>query len=403
MKLKKLEIHNIASIEDAVIDFEAKPLSDSNVILITGDTGAGKSTILDAICLALYATTPRLNNSEMDGKWEENDADTLDITDTMQLMRKNTLEAYTRLSFLGNDGNAYLAEWHVVRKKKNLDRTWSLENETHPEASPQPGNGKGSGKDKEMIEAIQTAVGLTFDQFCRTTMLAQGEFTRFLKCSNKEKAAILEKITNTEQYAEIGAKVYDLTHRKYEKEMNEVDPKKKEQAMKPEQRAALEESLINIGKQLKSLNTQLEAEQKKVNWLTTDKTLHDNQTKTLDVLTQAKEAMETESFKTMQQNVQDWDSTYDARTWLTGIHEAKRVMSHADQTIQQLQSQFITLRNGQEFIHQEIESITGRIKMIDDEIQAEGGKLVSANELSDHTFVNQNRNHYNQHIFANEK
>lgn len=383
MKLKKLEIHNIASIEDAIIDFEAKPLSDSNVILITGDTGAGKSTILDAICLALYATTPRLNNSEMDGKWEENDADILDITDTMQLMRKNTLEAYTRLSFLGNDGNAYLAEWHVVRKKKNLDRTWSLENKTHPEASPQPGNGKGSGKDKEMIEAIQTAVGLTFDQFCRTTMLAQGEFTRFLKCSNKEKAAILEKITNTEQYAQIGAKVYDLTHRTYEKEMNEVDPKKKEQAMKPEQRAALEENLKNIGEQLKLMNTQLEAKQKKVNWLTTDKTLHDNQTKTLDVLTQAKEAMETESFKTMQQNVQDWDSTYDARIWLTGIHEAKRVMSHADQTIQQLQSQFITLRNGQEFIHQEIESITGRIKMIDDEIQAEGGKQTSANELSE--------------------
>lgn len=383
MKLKKLEIHNIASIEDAVIDFEAKPLSDSNVILITGDTGAGKSTILDAICLALYATTPRLNNSEMDGKWEENDADTLDITDTMQLMRKNTLEAYTRLSFLGNDGNAYLAEWHVVRKKKNLDRTWSLENETHPEATPQPGNGKGSGKDKEMIEAIQMAVGLTFDQFCRTTMLAQGEFTRFLKCSNKEKAGILEKITNTEQYAEIGAKVYDLTHRKYEKEMNEMDPKKKEQAMKPEQRAALEENLKNIGEQLKLMNTQLEAEQKKVNWLTTDKTLRDNQTKALDALTQAREAMETETFKTMQQNVQDWDRTYDARTWLTGIHEAKKAISLTDQTIQQLQSQFITLRNGQEFIHQEIESITGRIKMIDDEIQAEGGKQTSANELSE--------------------
>ena len=382
MKLKKLEIHNIASIENAIIDFEAKPLSDSDVILITGDTGAGKSTILDAICLALYATTPRMNNSEMDGKWEENDADTLDITDTMQLMRKNTTEAYARLSFLGSDGNTYLAEWHVERKKKNLDRTWSLENKTHPEASPQPGNGKGSGKDKEMMEAIQAAVGLTFDQFCRTTMLAQGEFTRFLKCSNKEKAAILEKITNTEQYAQIGAKVYDLTHHTYEKEMNDVDPAKKEQAMKPEQRATKEESLKNIGEQLKLLNNQLEAEQKKANWLTTEKTLLDNQTKAQETLTQAKEAMETEAVKAMQQNVQDWDRTADARTWLTAIHDANYTITRTDQTIQQLKSQYITLLNGQEFIHQQIGSITGQIKKINDEIQAEGGQPVSANELN---------------------
>ncbi len=383
MKLKKLEIHNIASIENAIIDFEAKPLSDSDVILITGDTGAGKSTILDAICLALYATTPRMNNSEMDGKWEENDVDTLDITDTMQLMRKNATEAYVQLSFWGSDGNTYLAEWHVQRKKKNLDRTWSLKNESHPEASPQPGNGKGSGKDKEMIEAIQAAVGLTFDQFCRTTMLAQGEFTRFLKCSNKEKAAILEKITNTEQYAKIGAKVYDLTHRKYEKEMNDVNPAKKEQAMKPEQRATKEESLKNIGEQLKLLNNQLEAEQKKANWLTTEKTLRGNQTNAHGTLTQAKEAMETETFKAMQQNVQDWDRTADARTWLTAIHDANNTITHTDQTIQLLQSRYITLLNGQEFIRQQIGSITGQIKKIDDEIQAEGGQLVSANELND--------------------
>ena len=55
MKLQKLIIHNIASIEDAVIDFEAQPLAGSEVFLITGKTGAGKSTILDAICLALFA------------------------------------------------------------------------------------------------------------------------------------------------------------------------------------------------------------------------------------------------------------------------------------------------------------------------------------------------------------
>ena len=382
MKLKKLEIHNIASIEDAIINFEAKPLADSNVILITGETGAGKSTILDAICLTLYATTPRMNNSEMDGKWQENNTDEMDITDTQQLMRKNTTDAYARLSFLGSDGNAYLAEWHVKRKTKNLDRTWSLLNLTHPEASPQAGNGKGSRKDNEIKEAIQEAVGLTFDQFCRTTMLAQGEFTRFLKSGNKEKAAILEKITNTEHYAEIGKKVYELTHHKYEEEMKKVDPEKKEQAMKPEQRSALEESLKTIGEQLVSLNIQLDTEQKKVNWLISEKTLRDNQTKAEDDLKQAKEAMETNVYKGMQQNVQDWDRTADARMWLTAIHDAKRTMANANQTIQQLLSQYITLLNGQEFMRQEMSSITGQIKKIDNEIQAEGSQQTSVNELN---------------------
>jgi DNA repair exonuclease SbcCD ATPase subunit len=71
MKLQKLIIHNIASIEDAVIDFEAQPLAGSEVFLITGKTGAGKSTILDAICLALFADTPRLENTQMQGKTKE--------------------------------------------------------------------------------------------------------------------------------------------------------------------------------------------------------------------------------------------------------------------------------------------------------------------------------------------
>ena len=68
MKIRKLTIHNIASIEDAVIDFTQSPLSDSDIFLITGDTGSGKSTILDALCLALYANTPRMKNTEMENR-----------------------------------------------------------------------------------------------------------------------------------------------------------------------------------------------------------------------------------------------------------------------------------------------------------------------------------------------
>lgn len=386
MKLRKLKIKNIASIEHADIDFEKEPLSDSNVILITGETGAGKTTILDAICLALYATTPRMTNTEMDGEWKENDADVMDITDTMQLMRKNTTEAFARLSFLGSDGNEYEAEWHVERKKKKLNRTWSLKNLTHPEATPDVGNGggntKGNGKDKAVAEAIQTAVGLTFDQFCRTTMLAQGEFTRFLKSGNTEKAAILEKITNTEQYAKIGAKVYELTKQKKE-EMDKVDPEKQEQQpMKEDVRKGLEETIKENAAILETLNKKLEAAQNKKNWLSTEKTLLENKSKAEESKKQAEEAMKTDDFKEKQQNVKDWDRTDDARKWLSAVQEATGTITTAEQTIRGLQSKYITVLNGREFILEKIEFIRGQIQKITDEIKEEGGENYSLEELN---------------------
>lgn len=382
MKLKNLKIKNIASIEYADINFEKEPLSDSNVILITGETGAGKSTILDAICLALYATTPRLN-TDKGGTWSENPNDKMDVTDTMQLMRKNTQEAYARLSFLGSDGNEYEAEWHVERKTKNLTRTWSLQNLTHREASPGVGTGAGGKTDKEIQQTIQAAVGLTFDQFCRTTMLAQGEFTRFLKSGNKEKAAILEKITNTEQYAQIGAKVYDLTYRKYEKEMDAVDPaKQKQQPLSPGKRAELEEKTSTIGKQLESLNTQLDVAQKKETWLSMEKTLLEKKVEAEKSKTKAEDAMKTGDFKMKQQNVKDWDCTTDARAWLSAVQEATKTIATAEQTLQGLRSTYITVLNGREFILEKIKSIDGKIREIDGEIKAEGGENFSLEELN---------------------
>ena len=98
MKLQKLTIHHIASIEDATIDFDAQPLADSEVFLITGKTGAGKSTILDAICLALYADTPRLDGTLMDGGTKDGD-NNISIDDPRQLMRKNKGEAFASLTF----------------------------------------------------------------------------------------------------------------------------------------------------------------------------------------------------------------------------------------------------------------------------------------------------------------
>lgn len=209
MKLQKLNIHNIASIEDAVIDFEAQPLRDSEVFLITGKTGAGKSTILDAICLALYADTPRLDGTKMQGNTKDGDK-SVQIDDPRQLMRRNSGEASVSLTFTGSNGVHYESTWSVARARKKATgnmqpKVWQLKNLDTDHTL---------NKDKEIEAEIHAAIGLDFNQFCRTTMLAQGEFTRFLDSKDDEKAEILEKITGVDVYSKIGAKVYEVTEQK---------------------------------------------------------------------------------------------------------------------------------------------------------------------------------------------
>ena len=107
MKLLKLTIHNMASVGDATIDFTQSPLSDSEVFLISGKTGAGKSTILDCICLPLYGTAPRFKNTKINGATLDGTAnDAISVNDPRQILRRNTGEGYAELEFTGNNSLA---------------------------------------------------------------------------------------------------------------------------------------------------------------------------------------------------------------------------------------------------------------------------------------------------------
>ena len=120
MMLQKLTIKNLASIEDAVIDFENGPLSEESLFLICGETGAGKTTLLDAICLALYNETPRMERAENEkyrdiGQTFSSKKEDVSINDSRQLMRRNTNEAWTELEFTGSNEIPYIAKWYVAR------------------------------------------------------------------------------------------------------------------------------------------------------------------------------------------------------------------------------------------------------------------------------------------------
>lgn len=219
MKLLQLDIHNIASIEDAAIDFSKGALADTEVFLITGKTGSGKSTILDAICLALYAKTPRM--IDLKEETQSIGSDTIKLTSPLQLLRKNTGEGYVSLLFEGNNGVQYKATWAVRRARNKADgtirdRVWTLENLN---------NNLIWNQVTPIRAEIKEAVGLDFDQFCRTTLLAQGKFTEFLNSTDDQKAAILEKITGVDIYTKIGKKIYSKwsdIKKEYEKMQDKV-------------------------------------------------------------------------------------------------------------------------------------------------------------------------------------
>ena len=182
------------------------------IIGLTGPTGSGKTTILDAVCLALYRTVPRL--AHLSGSSLVN-SDALTLSDPRNVMRLQTGEAYVKLQFEGNDGRDYEAEWAVqrgLRKKANAklnNYVWSLSAlEGEEKKLIIAGDKREAYTDVE--QKIKEVVELDFEQFCRTTMLAQGQFTKFLQSTEKEKSAILEKITGTGIYSKIGATIYRI-------------------------------------------------------------------------------------------------------------------------------------------------------------------------------------------------
>ena len=311
MKIKKLHIYNIASIEDEEIDFTASPLKESDVFLITGKTGAGKTTILDAICLALYRTTPRLEQCE--NTKVENNSDNLTLDDPRQLMRRNTGEAFVTLSFEGIDGHDYEAEWHVQRglKKKASSSlspaTWML----HDITADKRYEGRGD-KVADVRQAMQQAVGLDFNQFCRTTMLAQGEFTRFLKSNEKEKVEILEKITHFTEYTKIGRRLFEITSEK-KRLLDEALLKAKDTGLNDEDIALLNDEIKAIEEQLLTKGKENDNIAKKLHWLTDDINLKKEKTDCEEALRKVEEKTNSESFVENERTLAQWRETADIR------------------------------------------------------------------------------------------
>ena len=212
MKIEKIIIENINSIENAEISFSSGILANEPLFLITGETGSGKTTILDAITLALYDKSPRYENTRNKEK-TENGLSTMQST--TNALRKGTNDGKAEVWFsVGSE--KYIATWQMHRTRNGkYDMTSRRKLEVV--------NGVDRIELETKIDAVNQKitelVGLTYDQFVRSVMLAQGQFNTFLTSEKAKQTEILEMLTGTEVYS----KIAEIVGRKKNDAKNEVE------------------------------------------------------------------------------------------------------------------------------------------------------------------------------------
>ncbi|MCB9655351.1 MAG: AAA family ATPase [Deltaproteobacteria bacterium] len=194
MRILAIRGQNLASLPVFEIDLEHGPLAETRIFTITGPTGAGKSTLLDALCLALYDRSPRLFGAKevLVGDLEVHGADPRSI------MRRGATEASAEVDFIGVEGRRLRATWQVWRARRTIDGR--IQSQRMRLVQIDDSLERSGATKTETLAEIERSVGLSFTEFCRAALLAQGDFAAFLKASGDERASLLEKMTGTDIY-----------------------------------------------------------------------------------------------------------------------------------------------------------------------------------------------------------
>lgn len=198
MRILKLRLGNLNSLSGAwEIDFTHPEYINEGLFAITGPTGAGKTTILDAICLALYGQTPRL------GRITKSDND---------IMSRQHGECWAEVCFATEQGE-FRVKWYQHRARRTPNG--ALQQAQHVLSDMSSGKILEETLSSVPIR-VETLSGLNFDRFMRSMMLAQGDFAAFLNAKESERSELLEQITGTDIYAQISKRVF--TRSKAEKD-----------------------------------------------------------------------------------------------------------------------------------------------------------------------------------------
>jgi len=242
MKILSIAFKNINSLKgENFIDFEAVPFSGNTLFAITGPTGSGKSSILDVISLALFNQVPRL------GKISKKE-----IREKGAILTRNQKEAFAKVTYETGAGR-YTSSWSIeVNRNGNL-------NDYNMEVANLQDNSLLDLKKSEVPGKNEELIGLNYDQFIKSVLLAQGDFAKFLSAKKEERGELLEKITGTGIYRQLGIIAFE----RFKVETKEIESQQNEIKLF-ESYLLSKEDLGSFNKDLREKSTQTESLQKEL-------------------------------------------------------------------------------------------------------------------------------------------
>lgn len=241
MKILKIQFKNINNLkgEHKSIHFDQEPLASAGIFAITGPTGSGKSTLLDIITLSLFNRIPRYKKG----------ISKKEIESLGSVVTHHTNDAYAIVEYQIR-GNRYTSEWKVAKNRNGKFKDYEM---FLYDASGQPLDLKKS----EVPAMNESLIGLKYDQFVKSIILSQGQFSKFLKAEQNERGQLLENITGTSIYRKIGRKVFE----KYKDVKLLLSTKKEILDSAP---TLSEEEISNIEKELKEITSKKEVLDQKI-------------------------------------------------------------------------------------------------------------------------------------------
>ncbi|MEM7600377.1 MAG: AAA family ATPase [Verrucomicrobiota bacterium] len=194
MKILSVRLNNLNSLKgEHLVRFDAEPLASAGLFAITGPTGAGKTTLLDAITLALYGKVARYGNE----------------SNPEHVMTRHCGECSAEVEFEVSSG-IYRAAWERHRAGKKSEGRLQAPKRYIYDSAGEPL----AQQIREAEQKIESLLGLNYDRFLRSALLAQGDFARFLKADANERAGLLESLTGTTIYSRLGQLAHEEANRR---------------------------------------------------------------------------------------------------------------------------------------------------------------------------------------------